>query len=305
MFRKWSFGSKICLGFGILVLGFTALAVVGCGSKSENTSYFYSPGWTRAGNIVFSQGLQSVSRDIIGNQSGSSYNESVMTMDKTGANATFLFDTTAAPAYAKSCSPNADYLGYLTDLRNNTFGKLVIQNIASGTHHGLEQVEMVFSPAILAFDWSDTGNQIVYCTTNEVHVRNWEDYTGATDATVVTAADITFVSWQQGKRIAFVHDGLLSLIYADGSGRVDLSAVVSVDKPQISSSNTNEVYGIAGTDYCLVDVNAKTRTAKFASFKGDLPRLSPDAKKVLYDKTGATSGIYLLDATSWVESAVK
>lgn len=288
----------------LLVVGLT-----GCAERTESTSYYYSPGWTQGGNIIFSLGLQTVRKDVIGTELGSSYNESVSTMSPTGANETFLFDSTASPAYAKSCSPNSDYLGYLDNLRNDIFGKLVIRNISSGTHRGLEKAEMLFSPGILSFDWSKNGTRIVYCTTGEVRIRDWDDYTGATDTLVTAEADLSFVSWQNGDRIAFVRSTaagkLLSLIYLDGTGRVDLPAAASVDKPQVSFADTNEVYGIAGTDYCVVNVNAATRTARFANFKGDLPRLSPDAKKVVYDKTGERSGIYLLDTTSWTESGIK
>ena len=99
---------------------------------------------------------------------------------------------------------------------------------------------------------------------------------------------------------------LLSLIKADGSGRVDLSAASSVDKPQISSTNTDEVYGISGETYIKVTVSSGvTAEVVDADFTGVLPRLSPNADKVVYSKSGETSGIYVFDIAAETETAIK
>jgi len=129
---------------------------------------------------------------------------------------------------------------------------------------------------------------------------------------VTAESNIESVSWKYGNRIAFVHTSsgskILSLIYLDGT-RVDLAASASVDVPQVSSANTFEVYGISGGSYCSVDTSAGTpaTTEVYANFKGALPRISAAADKVVYDKVGEESGIYVLDlsVTPKVETKIK
>lgn len=299
------------ISFALCTLSF-ALVLAGCGERYESTVYYYSPTWARDGKIVFIHGLQSVKKDALGTQTGSTYTEAVMSMTSAGASEALLFDTTGTPPYQMSCSPSRDYVAYLDNLNSGLFGKVVIRNISpTSPHTGLEKIELLFSPGIKAFDWSDDGNKIVYCTTQEVRIRDWNDYTGTTDALVTAESNLEFVSWRYGTRIAFVRtsgsDKVLSLIYSSGAGRLNLSAAASVDKPSVSASNTNEVFGIAGGSYCKVDTSAASpaTTEVFANFKGQLPRLAPAADKAVYGKTGETSGIYLLDIAAKTETQVK
>jgi Tol biopolymer transport system component len=119
------------------------------------------------------------------------------------------------------------------------------------------------------------------------------------------------VAWKYGNRIAFSYlsgsDNLLSLINSDGSGRKDIAAGASVSYPQISSANTNEVYGISTTTYAKVDVSAVSpaRTVIKSGFNGLHPSISPDGSKVAYSKSGEDSGIYLLDLTAGTETKIK
>ena len=288
------------------MLGF---AVSGCGERQETASYYYSPHWVRDGKIAFIYGLQSTRKDSLGSQLSSSYTESAMTITAAGAGQALLFDATGNPPYLASCSPTTDYLAYLNDLSNDLFGKIVIKNISSTSPHtGLEKTELLFSPGIRSFDWSSDAARLVYCTTQEVRTIL---VSGTGDALVTAESGLEFVTWKYGGRIAFVHSTsagkVLSLIYPDGTGRVNLSVAASVDKPQISAANTNEVYGIAGGSYCKVDVSAATpaTTEISASFTGSLPRLSPAADKAVYSKTGESTGIYLLDIATKVESQLK
>jgi len=298
MFRTWNW---------ILILMLVIL-VSGCGERQEISTYYYSPGWLKDGKVVFIKGLQSVKKDAIGTQLGSIYTESLMTMSSAGTSEALLFDVTGVLPYQLNSSPATDYLAYLDDLRNNLFDKIVIRNVASGTHTGLEKVELRFSPGIKSFDWSPDGTRLVYCTTKEVHTIS---VSGTADALVTAEANLEFVSWKYGGRIAFVHasgaNKILSFINANGAARTNLAAAASVDKPQISSANTNEVYGIAGGSYTKVDVSAGTPATSevLASFKGELPRLAPTADKVIYSKTGEQSGIYLLDIATKVETKEK
>jgi hypothetical protein len=294
----------VCLGFGILLLS-------GCGERSESTSYYYKPDWTADGKIILVKGLQSIRKDAIGTQLGSTYTESLVTMTSAGASETFIFDVTDTPPWAPSCSPNRNYLAYMDDKRGDYYGKIVVRNVSTEAYTGMNEVVLLFSTnRIKSFDWSSDGNKIVYCTSQEVRIRDWNDYLGATDVRVTAEADLQFVSWKYGDRIAFVHGSpaVLSLIYLDGT-RSDLSAAASVNLPQISSANTFEVYGIAGGSYCVVDTSAGTpATAEvYANFKGALPRISAAADKVVYDKVGEESGIYILDlsVTPKVENKIK
>ena len=137
---------------------FLALTIYACGERQENSKYYYSPAWTRAGNIPFVLGLQTVRKDVIGTELGSTYYESVCTTDAAGAGENFLFDVTGAPGSAMSCSPASDYLAYLDDLRDGLYGKIVIRNISPASPHtGLDKVDILFSPGIKSFDWSNTG----------------------------------------------------------------------------------------------------------------------------------------------------
>jgi hypothetical protein len=290
-----------------LMIGISGL-LAGCGEKTENTFYYYGPGWTRLNKVAFITGLQSVRKDAIGTQLGSTYTEALTTMEADGTGASTLFDVTGNPPYNISSSPTTDYLAYLDGLRGGLFAKIILRNIAAGTHTGLEQTELAFSPGIVSFDWSNDALKIAYCTTTEVRTVNLD---GTADSLVVAATSLEAVAWKYGGRIAFVHttggNKILSLLYPDGSGRLDLDVAASVNKPQISSANTNEVYGIAGGALCKVDVSAGTpaTTEVLAAFAGELPRLSPDATKVVYSKAGETSGIYLIDLTAATKAETK
>jgi len=297
-----------CFGIPIIASGLLVVSLVGCGERIESTSYYYTPGWTQAGDVIFVKGLQSVRKDAIGTQIGSTYTESVMTTTAAGAGESLLFDATDAPPIAVTCSPaGTAYAAYLNELSGGLYGKIVIRNVAAGTHTGLEKTELSFSPGIKSFDWSNDAAKLVYCTTREVRTINLD---GTGDTLVTAESNLKFVSWRYGGRIAFVHTSeagtLLSMIYPSG-GRTNLAVAASVDKPQISSANTSEVYGLAGGSYCMVDVSAGTpaTTEVLSNFGGQLPRLSPDASKVVYDKSGESSGIYILDVAAKTEAKIK
>jgi len=301
MFKNWK------LGIVILMLG---LVVAGCGERTENASYYYGPAWTNGGKVIFTKTLQSTRKDFLGSQLGSSYTDSVMTMTAAGADESFLFDVTGAPPWEMSNSPANDYVAYLGNLENGLFGKIIIRNIAAGAHSGLEKVELIFPSGIKSFDWSDDGKKLVYCTSQEIHTIKID---GTGDSIVTTQAKLEFVTWKYGSKIAFVYTSgankILSLISENGTGRNNLSASASVDMPQISSADTDIIYGIAGGSYCSVDVSAGTPATVevLSNFKGELPRLSPDASKVAYSKTGEQSGVYVLDlsVTPKTETKVK
>lgn len=302
---KWI--AFICL---VGLAGFIGLStlVAGCGERQETTLYYYGPSWTRAGDLILIKGLQTVRKDAIGTQLGSSYTESLVTMSTAGAAETFLLDVTNKPPYSMSVSPVSDYLLYLDGLRSGLFSKAVILNIAAGAHTGLDKVELAFDPGIKAADWSSDGTKIVYCTTAEVRTVNLD---GTGDTLVVAANELSFVAWKNGSRIAFVYnngtDNVLSLIKADGTGRVDLAAAASVADPQIDPLNNNLIWGLAGGSFCGTDAGAAVPATSevLAGCKADLPRLSQAGGKIVYDKLGEQSGIYLLDLTTSAESKVK
>lgn len=253
-----------------------------------------------------------MSKDILGSQLGSSYSEYVATMhaDGTGESSS-LFDATGAPPYAMSCSPSRSYVAYMDDLRSGLYGKIVIRNITAESYTGMQDVELLFNPSIKSFDWSADGNKLVYSTTQEVRLRDWNDFVGTTDTLVTSESNLEFVSWKYGGRVAFVYTAAsgtarhLSLVYSDGSARTDIAASSAIDKPQISSSNTNEVYGIAGSSYVKVTVTTYASTEVAANFSGEMPYLSPNADKVVYSKSGESSGIYVLDIAAGTETKVK
>lgn len=285
--------------------------IAGCGERTESTRYYYSPSWTRDAKIIFIGATESVRKDILNSQLGSSSTQYVLTIYPTGTGeSSSLFDVTDTTPYAMSCSPTTEsaYVAYLDDLRSGLYRKIIIRNIAAGQHSGLEKVELVFSPGIKSFDWSNDGIKLVYCTTREVRTV---DIDGTNDALVTAEANLEFVTWKYGSRIAFVRSSgsskLLSLINSDGSGRIDLQANESVDLPQISAANTNIVYGIAGGSFCSVEATAgsPSTTEVKASFTGELPRLSPDASMVAYSKSGEDSGIYILYTATGTGETVK
>lgn len=298
--------NKIVFLCGLLLI----VILAGCGARTESALYYYSPSWTNEGKIIYIGATETTERDLMGSRLGYSYFEYVkhMFLSGTGESST-LFDATGAPPYNMSCSPTRAYVAYLDDLRSGEFGKIQIKNISLEAYTGMKEMELNFSSRINSFDWSSDGNNIVYCTSSEVRIRSWNDFVGTTDTLVTSESDIEFVSWKYGSRIAFVHtvasNKILSLIYSDGSGRTDLSAEASVEKPQISSSNTNEVYGLVGTTYVKVNVNTGITAEVASSCTGSLPRLSPAADTVVYSKPGESSGIYALDVATGVETKVK
>jgi Tol biopolymer transport system component len=296
--------AALCL---MLVIGLLA----GCGERTESTRYYYSPSWTRDGKIIFIGATESVRKDILNSQLGSSSTQYVLTIYPTGTGeSSSLFDVTDTTPYAMSCSPTTEsaYVAYLDDLRSGLYRKIIIRNIAAGQHSGLEKVELVFSPGIKSFDWSNDGTKLVYCTTQEVRAV---DIDGTNDTLVTAEANLEFVTWKYGSNIAFVSSQpagkVLSLIDPNTKARTDVPVAASVDLPQISPADTNIVYGIAGGSFCSVEATAgspSTIEVK-ASFTGELPRLSPDASMVTYSKTGEESGIYILYTATGTEETVK
>jgi len=286
---------------GIACLLLVVGLITGCGERTERTHYYYSPSFTRDGKIICIEGVERVRKDILGSQLSSSYVEFITTMYATGTGESgSIFDVTDEIPYHMSCSPTteADYVAYMAELRSGLFRKIVIRNFGTGQHEGREMIELVFYPGIKSFDWSKDGNQLVYCTTQEVRTV---DLDGFNDTQVVAESNLEFVTWKYGDRIAFVHSTgtgkVLSLINPNTMVRNDLSVAASVDLPQISPTSNNIVYGIAGGSYCSVDVDAGTpaTTEVFANFTGELPRLSSDANRVTYSKVGEISGIYILE----------
>jgi dipeptidyl aminopeptidase/acylaminoacyl peptidase len=293
-------GSILFVGCLLLVGSLT-----GCGDITSNSEYYYNPSFTQSGKIVFIKGLQSTNKNVMGSQTGSSYTESLMNMTAAGAAETFLLDVTGNPPYAMTCSPTGEYAAYGDNLRNGLFEKIVVLNIGSGS--GLARIELTFVPGVSSFDWSSDGTKLVYSTSTEVRITNLD---GTGDALVTAESAISAVAWKAGNRIAFVHGAtnkVLSLVYPANGNRQDLAVAASVDMPQISSANTNEVFGVAGGKYCSVDVSAGTpaTTEVLANFKGALPRISPAGDTVVYSKIGESSGIYLLNIAGKTETKIK
>ncbi|MCU0641165.1 MAG: hypothetical protein MUC35_03635 [Candidatus Margulisbacteria bacterium] len=299
---KWI--AVICL---VGIVGFIGLSTMlsGCGERTENSLYYYNPSWLRGGDVVLIKGLQSVRKDVIGTQLGSAYTETLITMDATGANEGVILDVTGNPPYGLSAAPAGDYLVYLDGLRNGLFSKAVILNIAAGTHQGLNKIEMVFNPGIKAIDWTNVAGKLVYCTTREIRTITLD----GTDTLVATVADLSFVTWKNGTKLAYVHTvgGVDVLSLTDGVTTTDLPAAAFVDKPQISAANTAMIYGLSGSSYCSVDtsVGSPATTEVLASCKADLPRLNQAGDKVVYDRAGEQTGIYILDLTTKAETKIK
>jgi hypothetical protein len=306
--------SKLYL-WGLLIV--MVVGGFGCGATNSSTHSYFSPTWTRDGKVLLISSLQSSSKDALGTQVSSSYSEYVLTMYPSGTGeSTPLFDATSARPYAMTCSPTGNYVAYGDSLRSGYFRTIVIRNISTEAHQGMDMLELALT-GVKSFDWSANGLQIVYCTSTEVRVRDWNDFTGATDVLVTAEPTVGItlesVSWRYGGRIAFVRasgsNKLLSMIYSDRSERVDLSAALSVELPQISAVNTSEVYGIKNGTLVRVNVDAGTATTVVASgFTGELPCLAPDGKQLIYNKTGENSGIYLISdvtAASPTETKVK
>jgi len=296
---------QIC--FWLAIISF-AFILAGCGGKTENTSYYYGPSWTRAANIALVYGLQSVNKDFIGSQIGSSYTENIVTMDATGANQKAWFNVTDTSAYQITCSPTTDYLAYMTTLSSGYYSKVVIRSISGTASSGvIDLIELSFNPGIKSFDWSSDARKIVYCTATEVRTVNID---GTSDTLVTAESGVTFVSWKYGNRIAFVTQlaggKQFSLIYPDGSGLMTVFNLSTVDIPQISPVNTNEVFGISGQNYYRIEIGFPyPPTIIKTNFTGSLPRISPDATKVVYSKTGERSGVYSLDLTTGLETQIK
>ncbi len=294
-----------------LLVGLLAVGIFsgGCGERTETTRYYYSPSWTKDGKIILIGGTESVDKDILGGQLGSSYTEYVFTIypSGTGESAAF-FDVTDAPPYAMSCSPTRDYVAYLGELRSGEYGKIFIRSISTEAFTGMKELELTFYPKIKSFDWSDNGDKIVYCTTNEVKTRDWNDFNGATEQVVTnTEKDLDFVSWMYGNnRIVFVStsEGTF-LINPNGTNRNALvGSGVVVDKPQISP-DTTKVYGIMGGSYVEVIISSGATSEVASGFAGELPRISPDGSMVTYSKAGEESGVYIMYLATGTEETVK
>jgi hypothetical protein len=288
--------------------------MTGCGGTTSYSYFYGNSSWTVDGNLIFIKVLQTTTKDILGSQTGSTITDGVAIMSAAGASETFQFDVTADLPYSMSCAPTTattQYVAYLNNLDATThlYGGILVRSLSSGQK--LNTVQLSFTPGIRSFDWSNTGTQLVYCTTSEVHTINLD---GTGDTPIVTGlTNVTSVTWKYGTKVAYVHtvgsDTVLSLMNANGTGSAqDLAPAASVDKPQISSANNSLIYGLAGGSLCSVDVSAGTpaTTEVKASFRGSLPRLDPTGAKVTYDKLSLEdSGIYVLDLATKVETKIK
>jgi hypothetical protein len=301
---KWI--ALICLAGLAGFIGLSTL-IAGCGEKTESTFYYYSPSTTRDGKIIYVKKLESVRKDAIGTQLGSTVTESIMTMTAAGASETFLVDVSNAPPSAMTCAPVGDYVGYLDGLSGVVYSKIILLNIAAGSHKGLNKIELTFDPGIKSFDWSNDAKKLVYCTSTEVHTINLD---GTGDAAIVTGAtDISFVTWKFGTKVAYVNSvasvPTLSLMNGDGTGIVTNLTGAFVNYPQISSVNPNLIYGINGGSYCKVDITAPATVEVKTPFAGNLPRLAQAADIVVYDKTSVASGIFALTLATSAEAQIK
>ncbi|MBN2058062.1 MAG: hypothetical protein JW782_04655 [Candidatus Saganbacteria bacterium] len=292
----------------LAVLGLMVTVISSCGVRTETNYYYYSPSWTRGGALIFIGATDSVEKDILGSQLSSTYSEWVKTIYPSGTGeSSVLFDSSGNPPYAMTCSPTGDYVAYGNDLRSGLYRTLVIRNISSGTHTGMELTELAFNPGVVAFDWSSDGTKLVYCTSTEVRTVGTD---GSNDTLVTAEANLADVTWKYGNRIAFVRASggskLLSLIRDNGTNRTDLSSSESVDLPQISASNADEIYGVSSGDLVMVDVGGvPARSVIKADFPGVLPRLSPDAATLTYSKSSESTGIYVLNIATGAETKVK
>lgn len=299
------------LGLMVLTLG---IAAAGCGGTTTSM-YYGNPTWVVDGSIICLKDLQSTTKDIIGSQTGQTITDSIVKMTSAGASETFQFDVTGDLPYSMTCSPTTattEYVAYMgtLDSTTNTFGKVVIRNISTGTHHGLATVTLAFPDGVRSIDWSNDGQRIVYCTTSEVHTVKLD---GTGDTALVTGlTNVTYVAWKYGTRVAYVHtvgsDTIMSLVNGAGGASTDLAASASVTKPQISPANNNLIYGLFGNSFCSVDVSAGTpaTTEVVASFRGTQPRLDPTGAYATYDKLSIEdSGVYVLDLATKAETKIK
>ncbi len=306
---------KMVAGF-LLLAGvlLSMLAVNGCGGTTYAT-FFGNSTWTADGKVLCLKDLQTTTKDIIGSQTGLAITDSIISVSSTGANETFVFDVTGDLPYSMTVSPTTaanQFVAYLGTLNGTagTYGKIVVRNISTGTHRGLDTVTISFPDGIKSVDWSNTGTQLVYCTTSEVRTVNLD---GTGDTAVITGlTGVSFVGWKYGTKIAYVHtvgsNTILSLINSNGTGNVDLAASASVSKPQISPANNNHIYGLFGNSFCIVDVSAGTpvTTEVVANFKGSLPRLDPTGAYATYDKLSIEeSGVYVLNLSTKAETKIK
>jgi Tol biopolymer transport system component len=295
-----------------ILLFVSLLLVIGllssCGLRSDTNRYYYSPTWTRESQILHIVTAQTVDKDIFGSQLDSDSKEFAQTIYPTGTGESqALFEITGSLPGLLTCSPNSDYVAYADDLVSGLYRKIVVRNISLDVHSGIEVLELAFNPGIKSFDWSSDGAHLVYCTSDEIRIIDLE----GSDTLVLAQDNLLNVSWKYGSRIAFVYasgaDRLLSLVNPDGSGRLDLTAAVSVNYPQISAVNTSLVYGLYQGDLARVDVDAVTPAIQVygAGFPGDRVRLSPDATTLTYSKAAEKSGIYIMDIATGVETRVR
>ena len=298
----------VCLA---VIAGIGALTA-GCGERQESTSYYYRPSWTRGGSVVLIKGLQTVRKDAIGTELGSSYTETLITSDAAGASESALLDATDSLPYAVSAAPAGDYLVYLdgTSLRGTLFSRAIVVSIAGGSNTRMEKSEFTFSPGIKAIDWNNLGTKLVYCTSTEVRTINLD---GTGDTAIVTGGTgISFVTWKYGAQVAYVHTvaavPTLSLLNGDGTGTAtNLPAAAFLDKPQIDPNNNKIIWGLSGTSFCSADatVPATAVTVEaLANCQASLPRLNPAGTKVAYSKTGESTGVYLLDLATKTETKI-
>ncbi len=284
--------------------------LAGCGIRTSTSNYYYSPSWTRANSIIYVGQTSTSSKDILGSQLSSSYSEWVKTIYPAGTGeSSALWDATDNPPYLMTCSPVTDFVAYGNDLRSGQYRSIVIRNIATTAHSGLDLVELAFT-GVNSFDWNNDGTKLVYCTSTEVRTI---DIDGGNDTLVTAEAGLTFVSWKYGTRIVYARtvgsSKECAMINSSGAGKRVLG---NLDLGQVSGADTNEVYGVVNTatatEFWKADVTGATTTLTqitAPALQAVLPRLSPDAALFAYSKENESSGVYTLNIATGVETEIK
>ena len=268
--------SKLFLSlFGLLMLVF--LVITGCGSTATSVLYD-TPNWMPDGRIICNKLVVTTSQQFYGGGVTDSHGY-IAAFWPSGTGEVNLFEANGLP----TCSPTGELIAF--------FGN---DGIIISDYSG-HKTTVPNTSNVRYLDWSPDATKLAYSdTSRDLYVIN-RDGTGKTK--ISTSAEA--VAWRVGEKIAyeFTESGYnyLGRINSDGSSREGFGDL-SVYSPQISSLNSDYIYGKAASAYRKLDVSgaAPTEEVLIPSFDFYIPRLSFDNSKLVSGAYG-DSGIWLIN----------
>ena len=269
----------------MLLIVIAGLLNGGCGSSSTSVLYD-TPNWMPDGRIVCSKLVITTSQQLYGGGVSESKGY-IAAFWPSGTDEVNLYEEGNVSEI--TCSPTGELIAYIHASYGGVRGGIMVSD-----YFGNKQLVQNTSD-IKYLDWSPDANKLVFSdSSRNLYVINRD----GTEKTKI-AASAEAVAWRVGEKIVyeFVENGYVYLgrTNTDGSSKESFGSM-SVYSPQISTTNSNYVYGTASSAYRKLNVSnvPLTEDILITSFTMYKPRLSFDNTKIVSGAWG-DPGIWLIN----------